>query len=118
MTPAVKTHVQTKRAKRLAGFAEQIEEKPRQPDRQRYWIHRENFLAEKRKRRETHVATAAANVRLQFQEGEVVLIVPDQVWKKDQERKQAPKPDPRRPEKLALRRQKEAGRYGSAPDQH
>jgi hypothetical protein len=51
-----------------------------------------------------HVAAAVANIGLEFQKREMMLIVPDQVWKEDQKRNQATQPDPRSPEKLAVRR--------------
>ena len=79
----------TQDAERLALFAEQVIPEPGQPDGQREREHSEDFLADERQRRQIHIAVRAPDIRLQFQEREMMLHVPQQVGQEEQKGERA-----------------------------
>src|ERR1019366_1853 len=82
------------------------------------WQHGEDLLAEERPEGQADVATAAADILLQFQEREVMLDVPEQIGQEEQERQQSGEQYPAVEQMLALGSEQKTRHQREAEDQH
>ena len=101
---------------RLCGAREKIKKQAAEPEWKSEWIHHQDLLGQVRGRRVSNVFASAADIVHQFEERPVVLDIPNQVGKKDQERHRAAREKPWRKQKFALLREKKSEKQSEGKD--
>lgn len=81
-------------------------------------MHRQDLLAEEGYRPQRDIAPTATDIRLQLQKRELVMDVPHEIRRKNQECDGAPDPEPAVGKPAALRSQDQAQENAATEDQH
>src|SRR5262252_5389879 len=103
---------------RLGGAGEKVKQQASEPERKTEWIHHQNLLADICERRIGDVLASDAYVVHQLEKGPVLLDVPNQIRKEEQERNGPASKKPRREQKLALFGEEKSEKQGERKDRN
>src|SRR5215470_16465220 len=101
-----------KRPVRSRFSAEKVKKQPSQPKRQAQRHYQQDLLGDKRGRSQRHIPSRCPNVAHQLKKRPMVLDVPHEVWKENQQSESASGKQPRREKEFTLRRKQQTRQQG------